>query len=234
MAKQAKKSTAKKSTAAKGGAKKGAAKKTSAKAAAGAGAVEDRLIDAAFRLAAGHGWRHVSLAEIAEEAGVPLSAALPAYPSKTALLRAFIRRIDGEMLAAVGDDGAGGDSPRDRLFEVVMARFDALAPYRDGLAAILKDTACDPMATLCLLPTTRSSLAWMLEAAGIPSGGTGGALRVKGLGVVYADAMRTFLKDDSEDLAKTMARLDSGLKRAARAAGLVGWRRPSADDAAPA
>ena len=25
------------------------------------------------------------------------------------------------------------DSPRDRLFEVMMARFDALTPYRDAL-----------------------------------------------------------------------------------------------------
>lgn len=233
MAKQARKSAASKRTA-----KKSAAKKASAKASAGDDAdpdeAEGRLIQTAFRLAAEHGWRHVSLAEIAAEAGVPLSAALPAYASKTALLRGFIRRIDREMLAALGDGDAGGDGPRDRLFDVMMARFDALVPYRDGLAAILKDTACDPMASLCLLPTTRNSLAWMLEAAGIPTGGPGGALRLKGLGLVYADAMRAFLKDESEDLAETMARLDTALKRAERAAALLGWRRAAAEDPAAA
>jgi AcrR family transcriptional regulator len=236
MAKQTKKSAAKQPAASKRTAKKSAAKKASAKTSAGRGAgpeeAEGRLIEAAFRLAAEHGWRHVSLAEIAAEAGVPLSAALPAYASKTALLRGFIRRIDRQMLAALGDGDAGGDGPRDRLFDIMMARFDVLVPYRDGLAAILKDTVCDPLASLCLLPTTRNSLAWMLESAGIPTGGPRGALRVKGLGLVYADAMRAFLRDESEDLAKTMARLDTALKRAERAAGLLGWRRSSEDSAA--
>lgn len=229
MAEQAKKTSAKKTSAKKSSGKK-TTRKRAPKASGGPPAdLESALIDAAFRLAASQGWRHVSLAEIAAEAGLPLSTALPTFASKTALLRGFIRRIDGEMLAAVGSDA--GDGARDRLFDVVMARFDVLLPYRDGLAAILKDTACDPVTTMCLLPTTRSSLVWMLEAADIPAGGLRGALRVKGLGLVYADAMRVFLRDDSEDLAKTMARLDSGLKRAERAAGAFGWR-PSRGEAA--
>lgn len=230
MAKQAKKTAGKKTSSKKAaGAASKAAPGTSRRAPAD---VEAALIEAAFRLAATVGWRHLTMHEIADEAGVPLSQALPAVPGKTALLRRFIRRIDREVLQAVEGSG-GGDSPRDRLFDVMMARFDALAPYRDGLANVLKDTACDPMAALCLMPRSATSLAWMLEAADIPTTGLRGRLRIKGLGLVYADAMRVFLRDSSEDLAKTMARLDTGLSRAERAAGMLGWR-PSAGAAAAA
>lgn len=225
MAKQAKKTTAKKSTAGK----KSAAAKTSAAARSRPADVETTLIDTAFELAASRGWRHLSLAEIAAEAGVPLSRALPAFPSKTALLRGFIRRIDNRMLAAV-DSGDRGDSARDRLFDVMMARFDALLPYRDGLAAIIKDTVRDPLVALCLMCATATSLAWMLQAAGISTEGPCGRLRIKGLGLVYADTMRVFLRDSSADLSKTMARLDIGLKRAERAAGILNWRGSAADE----
>jgi len=57
---------------------------------------------------------------------------------------------------------------------------------------------------------------WMLEAADIGTTGFVGTLRVKGSGVVYAATANVWLKDDSEDMAKTMAALDKNLARAER------------------
>nr|MBC8158924.1 TetR family transcriptional regulator [Alphaproteobacteria bacterium] len=61
------------------------------------------------------------------------------------------------------------------------------------------------------LPCFLRSMAWMLEAAGLPSGGISGAARAAGLGALYANAVRVWLRDDTPDMAKTMAALDRGL-----------------------
>ena len=57
-------------------------------------------------------------------------------------------------------------------------------------------------------------MSWMLEAAGIDASGLKGALKAKGLALVWLATLRAFLADDGEDLGATMAALDKALKRA--------------------
>jgi AcrR family transcriptional regulator len=171
-------------------------------------------IDAALTLAAQQGWRHTSLADIATAAHMPIAELYRLYPSKIAILAAFMRRSDLAMLQAGGGDTAD-EGPRDRLFDVIMRRLDVLQPHRDGLRSVLRDTARDPAAAFCgLARPGRQTLAWMLETAGIESDGLVGRLRQGGLGLIYADTLRVWLTDDSPDLAKTMASLDRRLRRA--------------------
>lgn len=170
-----------------------------------------RIIDAALELAAIEGWSGLSMARIAEAAGLTLADFHAAFPSKGCLLDAFIRRIDDQVLAAGSADA--DEAARDRLFEVLMRRFDALAPRKAAVAAILRDVV-DPTVGLVGLPALARSMAWMLEAAGLSSAGLGGLVRVQGLLLVYADAVRVWLRDDTPDMARTMAALDKGLRRA--------------------
>lgn len=185
------------------------------------------LIETALRLAAERGWRDLSLPEIAEAAGLPLVEAYRVHASKQAILQAFSRGIDVEVLA---DDSLpeswdpGETSARDRLFDVIMRRFDALQPYREGLGNILIDQPRDPLAALCGAGQLLRSMAAMLEAARIPSDGLKGALRVKGLAAIYLATLRVWLRDDSADMAKTMAALDGYLRRVE---GLLGRARRS-------
>jgi AcrR family transcriptional regulator len=195
-----------------------------------------RLIETALALAALQGWQQTGLAEIAREAEVPLAEARSLFASKSALLAAFVARIDQAMLAGIGDDLAG-EPVRDRLFDVVMRRFDAMAPYKDGIAAILRDLSRDPAALACFLGgPARRSIDWMLDGAGVPSWGPLQPLQRKGMGLVFAGALRAWLGDDSPDLAKTMAALDKGLRRAESVLRLLPGRRRAAphDADAPA
>lgn len=175
--------------------------------------IPDHVIDTALALAAERGWRAISLTDIAEEAKVPLSKVYPLYPTKQAVLEAFQRRIDAQVLAEPLDEEELEQPARDRLFDVLMRRFDALQPHRDALGNILQDQLRDPLGGLCGLVQLRRSMSWMLEAAGIESGGLAGALRVKGLIAIYLATLRIWLRDDSSDLAKTMAVLDGYLRR---------------------
>lgn len=191
-------------------AKRAGARTTRGKPASGQSAgAKDRLLDAALRLAERQGWRHTGLAEIAAEAGVPLAEAYDACPSKAALLAQLHRRIDRAALAESGD---AGEPARDRLFDTLMRRFDALAPHRAALRAILRDSLGDPAALLAG-PALLCSMAWMLEAAGLSASGWRGGARVHMLAGLYLSLFRVFLGDDSADLAKTMAALDRRLRQ---------------------
>ncbi|MEM7169354.1 MAG: TetR family transcriptional regulator [Pseudomonadota bacterium] len=171
------------------------------------------VIEAALRLAASRGWRDLSLLDIADEAGLSLAEVYALYPSKQAVLGGFSRLIDQEVLS--GDDVDGRDeSARDRLFEVLMRRFDALQPHRDGVSRILAAVSCDPFAALCGAKSLRRSMATMLEAAGLSASGCRGMLRVKGLSAIYLSSLKVWLKDESQDMAKTMAALDKKLNQA--------------------
>ncbi|MEM7226707.1 MAG: helix-turn-helix domain-containing protein [Pseudomonadota bacterium] len=179
--------------------------------------VSEKIIGAAFKLAAERGWRDLSLAEIAEAAKLPLSQVYPLFQTKEAILRAFSRRIDAEVL---GDDSLSEDwddaegSARDRLFDVMMRRFDALAPYKPGIGHLLHERTRDPIGALCSLCQLRRSMAAMLEMARLPSQGPCGAVRLKGLSAIYLATLRVWLRDETPDMAKTMATLDGYLRRA--------------------
>lgn len=180
-----------------------------------------RMVEAAIGLAGERGWRDISLADVAARGEVPLADAYRVVPSKAHLLARVIAATDLAVLDAGMADRM--DTPRDRLFEVLMRRFDQLQARRRGMVAILRDVALDPVSVLCALPQFGLSLGWMLEAAGISSAGPLGALRVKGLAVVYLGTLRVWLDDETADMARTMAALDKNLMRAEQALQRVPW-----------
>ncbi len=177
--------------------------------------IPKRAIAAALELAEERGWRRVSLHDIAERAGVTLGDLHGQFSSRDAILSAFVRGIDAQVLKSVDAEDAA-ESPRHRLFAVIMKRFDALAPHKPAIAAIVGDCGGDMFTAASSLCRLISSMTLMLEAAGISSAGLRGALRTKGLAVIYCATVRVWLSDDSADMAKTMAALDRYLDCAER------------------
>jgi AcrR family transcriptional regulator len=193
----------------------------------------ERMAQAALELAVERGWRTLSLGEVAARAELPLVDAYRAAPDKAALLVWMIGATDRAVLEGGMADAA--DAPRDRLFDVLMRRFDALQARRAGVVAVLRDLPGDPVSTLCALPRLARALAWMLEAAGISSAGLVGSLRIKALGVVYLSALQAWMDDETADMARTMSALDKGLRRLERLARSLpaAMRAPPARDDKP-
>jgi AcrR family transcriptional regulator len=183
----------------------------------------DPVVEAALALAAEKGWRDLALADIAEAAGLSMAALYAQYPSKTAILAAYSHAIDAAVLAGMDGDQAG-ESTKDRLFDLLMRRFDKLDMHKAGLQRIAEDTGRDPLSLVCSLANLERSMAAMLEAAGLSTSGLRGVLRVKGLSAVYLAGLRAWFRDDSADKAKTMAALDKALGRAERMASGFGRR----------
>lgn len=175
----------------------------------------DAMIDALMALAAERPWDDIELGDIVEKAGASLADFRDAFPSKGAVLGAFSKRIDKEVLDGSSDELA--DEPaRERLFDVYMRRIDALTPYKAALKRINIAVRRDPLTLAALNQVALNSQRFMLAAANIPTEDQLGMLRLQGAVLVFANVMETWYDDDSPDLARTMARLDRELKRGER------------------
>src|ERR1700678_4233152 len=97
-------------------------------------AFDQALITAAFALAATNGWTTVSAAAAARAANLPLEQARARFPSRDAILLRFGRLADQAALAGALTEGTA----RDKLFDLLMRRFDALQLHRDGIRALLR------------------------------------------------------------------------------------------------
>jgi AcrR family transcriptional regulator len=176
----------------------------------------EAALDAFIKLIAEKGFADVALRDVAEAAGLSLAELYRVYPNKVALVAAFMAKIDAEVLAGTPTRSDPEETARDRLFDAMMRRYDALRPYREALGAIRRAGARDPMLALAMGPALRRSMAAMLEAASVPSEGLTGALRQNGLLAIHYAVSRVYDKDETTDLSKTMAALDSRLKMAER------------------
>jgi AcrR family transcriptional regulator len=172
----------------------------------------DKALDAFLGLIADRGYGNVSLSDVGEAAGLGRTELYRLYPDKLALVAGFMARIDGEVLAGTPEAADPEETVRDRLFDMLMRRFDALKPHCPALNAIRRAGLRDPLMALVLGPSLMRSMAAMLEAAGVPARGVSGAMRQNALAAIYATVSRVFDKDDSADLSKTMAALDNRLK----------------------
>jgi len=190
---------------------RGASRRASGAASPPRGSERDLIIDATLRLIARGGWRRLSLAAIAAEAGLPILTLYRNFGSKSAILVAFLRRIDETVLAAPLE-APEDERPRDRVFDLLMRRFDALRPYRDALEVLGRELPSDPPAALAAGARLLCSMAWMLEAAGIATDGLRGIVAAKLTTGAYLAAARVWRRDDSPDLAPTMAALDRRLR----------------------
>ena len=179
----------------------------------------DRIIDAALAQVATHGWRNLSLGAVASAAGMPILRVYRAFGSKQAILRGLFRRVN-ETVLADAPPAEAGERPRDRLFDLLMRRFDALQHHKPALEVLARELWGDPITVACAGSSLLHSIRWTLEAADISTGGWRGAVAVKLTAGAYVSAMRVWQRDDSPDLAQTMAALDARLRR------IGGWLVP--------
>jgi hypothetical protein len=166
-------------------------------------------------LAAERDWSDIELRDIAEEADLTLVELRRLYPSKGAILAAFSRSIDEIVLEGI-DQEMETEPARERLFDVLMRRIDALQPYKPAIENISRHLTRDPLSAAAWNRVVVNAMQWMLAAANIHSDGPLGALRAQGLAIAWARIIRTWLDDDDEGLARTMTEIDRQLRSGER------------------
>lgn len=171
----------------------------------------DRVVDALMALATEMEWDRIGLNEIAARANLSLLELRDLFPSKGAILGAFARRIDHEVLSQ-----NQGDPERpiaERLLDVMMLRFRALQPYHAALKAMAPAMARDPLSLSALNQVALNSMRYMLAAAGIDGEGPLGFVKTQGAVLAFARAMEVWFRDETPDHADTRHFLESEIRR---------------------
>jgi AcrR family transcriptional regulator len=196
---------------------------------------DDTLIAALWRVIAAHGWPGLTMRRLAAEARIDTATLRERFPTRLDLLVLHGRVMDQAVLA--GTIPGQGGLARDRVFDVLMRRLDAMQPHREGILRLFEDMRRDPAIALALAPHIGIAMRWMLEAAEIEAKSCQARLLAMGLAGVWLAAIRAWARDDSPDMGATMAALDSALDRAERIARPLGLLRgevapPPAEEAA--
>jgi hypothetical protein len=193
-------------------------------------AVRRDLARAALTLAAAGLWREVTLTKLADAASRPLSDLYGASVGEAVdcVEEAFDRAIADNMEAL-----DNGQSVRDRLFELIMRRFEAMEPHRAAVLSMEQGNDRDPTLMASAHQRHVRCARWVLALAGLEADGMTGQARAQGLGVIIGQARAAWRGDDAGDFAKTMASLDRNLRRAEEMFGR--WAgfdaKPKADEA---
>lgn len=168
------------------------------------------LARAALGIAQNGAWKDATLARLAQAAERDLAELYGAtlWEAVDCVEEAFDRTI-GEGAAALDP----GQSVRDRLFELIMRRFEAMEPHRAAVIA-MEHGDRDPILMASAHQRHVRCARWVLALAGLEADGMTGQARAQGLGVIIGQARAAWRSDDAGDFAKTMASLDKNLRRA--------------------
>jgi len=180
----------------------------------------DKAVDALMALLAEQSFDDIGLAEVAGRAGLKLSQLRSEFGSTLAIVGAHVKDIDRAVLAG-GTADMAEEPARERLFDVLMRRLEALAPYKAAVRSLLRSARRNPGLALALNAMAVRSQSWMLEAAGIGASGAKGALRAQGAALMFARVLSVWFDDDEPGLDRTMAALGRGLASAERWAGFL-------------
>lgn len=194
----------------------------------------EALAKAALAVAAAKPWREITLADLARAAKRSLADFYPAILGDAAdcAEEAFDR-------AMAGGDLDPGSSVRDRLFDLIMRRFEAMEPNRAAVISMEARNDADPVLMAAAHQRHVRAARWALTLAGLEADGMSGNARAQGLAVIIGQARAAWRGDDAGDFAKTMASLDKNLRRAeemfGRFAGFERKPKPEAEgEASPA
>jgi AcrR family transcriptional regulator len=187
---------------------------------AAAAGERDKIVAALLALLAEKRFEQIGFAEIAKQAGVPLTQLRGEFASTLAVLAAHIKAVDRAVLAADLSDMAD-EPPRERLFDVLMRRIEVLAPHREAVRSLLRSAGRNPPLAFALNGLAVRSQQWMLNAAEINASGPAGIIRAQGLALLFNSVLRAWVGDEDPGLARTMAALDRALARGQRFSGFL-------------
>ncbi|MEO1405508.1 MAG: hypothetical protein AAFV54_03330 [Pseudomonadota bacterium] len=168
----------------------------------------DLSLEAAIKLASESRWQDISFREIADEAGLHLTD-LYGVTDKAKLVSALEPWADKAMSAEKADIS---ETPRERLFDAIMRRFEHMETERSGVLSMIQARDRTPRGIAKLVIARRKTADWAMTAGSVDTGDAlrMGAMRI-GLIRIIARTETAWKSDDAGDYARTMATLDAGL-----------------------
>ena len=171
-----------------------------------------RVVDTAVAMAEETGWSGVRLRRVADDLGVPLSEVHRHFRDLDAVADAWFERANQAMLAPT--ERAFTDLPaRQRLYELLLRWFDALATHRrvtgDMIAAKLH--LPHPHHWVPLIFNLSRTVQWLRAAAGLDATGRWRQIEEIGLSSLFLATLAVWTRDDTAGQERTRTFLDHTL-----------------------
>lgn len=170
-----------------------------------------RIQTSLLKLASTKSHTDIDLDMIAKDADVSVEEMTSLYSSRQDIVWEIIARLNAEALST--QEFSSDDSLHDKLFDLLMKRFEALQEHKDVLRNLMSPIKGSDVRSLYVNTALVRSMGWILDAAGAGTSGLDGEARKRGLAWVFGSALEVFLEEDDPGLPKTMMVLDRGLSK---------------------
>ena len=184
------------------------------------GTTREKIIAAFMALLAEKRFETIGFGDISARAGVSLPDCREEFGSTLAILAAHMKQLDRAVLGRADADMAD-EPPRERLFDVLMRRIELMTPHKEAVRSLVRSASRNPGLGFALNGLAVRSQTWMLTAADIDAAGPRGMIRAQGLAMLFASVLRTWVDDEDEGSARTLAALDRALARGQRWSGML-------------
>ena len=143
-------------------------------------------------------WQSIDLENLSQECDFDVLNVAGGLRNKVDLLVAFSAFIDTTVNQSIDADLKDDQIPvRERLLEALLIRFEALAPYKAGVIKLMKTFLHNPSFVVIGSKSLKLSMEATLAAVGLEAKGIQGAIRVKGLCMIFMSGVCTWSKDNS-------------------------------------
>jgi hypothetical protein len=173
--------------------------------------VSEILVDHFMDAIADDGWEAPLIERTAALAGLSVAEVSAELGDRWRALRLAGRGYDAAALASAGDVTLG---VRDRLFDALMSRYDAMLPHRAAIERLQAAARRDPGLAAFFAVQLPRAMARIADACGVRTTGLRGLATVQGLTLLHLDVTRAWIDDSSGDLSATMKALDERLAQA--------------------
>lgn len=178
----------------------------------------DKIIDAALDIAMRKSWEGLRLHDVAAELKLDLNEVRVCFREKEDITDAWFDRADAAMLHASTQAGFSDLLPRERLHRLIMAWLAALSSHRRVTRQMIygKFEPGHLHYQFAGLLRVSRTVQWLREAAHRDTVLPWRAFEETGLTAMYLATFFYWMRDESENAARTSVFLDKLLRRAER------------------
>ena len=169
---------------------------------------EHELIKEAFVVIERVGWDKFSILDLLKKKKITKKEVNSFFKNKSDVIDKFSIMIDSVVESKINIDDFRISSKKDNLFELIMIRLEEMKIYKKSLKKIIESAKKNPILLSRISNNVMNTMDFYLELTSCYNDTPIDFLKKNTLFFIYSFAFRTWLKDETDDLASTMAELD--------------------------
>lgn len=173
--------------------------------------IRSKIIETALEILIQTPWDMLTMEALAEKMTITPVQLYHIFSTRCELLKGIVQFIDDKMMALY-QEGQGDLPLQEKLFDIIMCRFEVMETYKKSLKNIVFAIWRDPLSFPGGILSGLHSMTLILEVVDVPVQGIKGKFNLNILSFFYLYALKFWFEDDTQDMAKTLTHVDKGLK----------------------